>query len=102
MNMMKAYDPASAFRLWFDMVRMGCEAQFIIGMRLAGMMGFLPHAADENFRMVSEKGDAAREAITLALRAAARGRRADQVLSAALKPYSKRTRANAGRLGRSS
>ena len=47
---------------------------------------------------VTEKTDAVRESLSAAFRSAARGARADQVLAAALKPYGRRTRANAKRL----
>ena len=49
--------------------------------------------------MVSEKSDAAAESIRAAQRAASRGQRADQVLKAAMRPYGRRTRQNALRLG---
>ena len=94
-----ATSPSGTAQLLHDTLFMGIEAQFVIGMRLAGMMGLRPHARDENLRMLSEKTDAAAESISAALRAAARGARADQVLSAAMRPYGDRTRANAARLG---
>lgn len=84
--------------LWSDMLCMGVEAQYIIGMRVAGMMGVLPHAKDENVRMVVEKGDAVRESFGAAFKSAASGQRADEILRAALRPYCHRTRANARRL----
>lgn len=94
------FDIASGMRLWTDFIRMGAEAQLVMGMRMAGMMGMLPHHSAENMRMVTEKGDAARESISAALTQVARGARPDQVMAAALKPYGKRTRANASRLYR--
>ena len=93
-------DPAGSVRLWADFCRMGFEAQYVMAMRLAGMMGVLPQARDENLRMVFEKGDAARESMGAALRSAATGARPDEILSAALRPYGRRTRANARRLSR--
>lgn len=92
------FPPSLPMRLMGDVLRMGIEAQFVITMRTAGMMGFLPHAQQENMLMVTEKADACRESLGAAFRSAASGRRADQVLAAALKPYGKRTRANARRL----
>ncbi len=50
--------------------------------------------------MVTEKGDAVRESISAALTHVATGARPDQIMAAALKPYSRRTRANARRLSR--
>ncbi|MBB1490463.1 antibiotic ABC transporter [Paracoccus sp. MC1854] len=86
-------------KLWGDMMRMGIEAQFVMTLRTAGMLGLLPHGKNENTLMVSEKTDAVRESFGAAFRSAARGARADQILAAALKPYGRRTRANARRLG---
>ena len=88
-----------AVRLLHDTLHLGIEAQFVIGMRLAGLMGLRPHSHDENLRMVAEKSDAAAESIHAALRAAARGARADEVLSAAIQPFGQRTHQNAVRLG---
>lgn len=95
-------DPTASVKLWGDMMRMGFEAQYVMAMRIAGMMGVLPHRHDENYRMVAEKGDAARESVGAALRSAASGARADEILAAALRPYGRRTHANARRLSRHS
>ena len=84
--------------LWQQLARLGWESQMVIAMRMAGMMGLRPQAADEPARMVTEKADAASEALIAALRAAGRGDRADRVMAAALRPYRRRTRANAKRL----
>ncbi|WP_229582432.1 antibiotic ABC transporter [Paracoccus sp. S-4012] len=80
------------------MVQMGLEAQMVIGLRTAAMMGMLPQSAGENARMVTEKQDAAAASMRAAMRAAGRGARADEVLAAAMRPYGLRTRANARRL----
>lgn len=84
--------------LWAQMARIGVESQFVIGLRTAAMMGLLPQRPGELTRMVSEKQDAANEAMRAAMSAAGRGARADEVLSAMLKPYGRRTKANAKRL----
>lgn len=86
--------------LWAQFARMAIEAQMVIAMRTAALMGFLPQAPGENSRMVKEKQDAASEAMWAAIRAASRGERADKVLAACLKPYRRRTMANAKRLTR--
>ena len=97
MNMfMGSYAPS--MKLWGDLMRMGIEAQYVMTVRTAGMMGLLPHGKNENTLMISEKTDACRESLGAAFRSAARGGRADQILAAALKPYGRRTRANAKRL----
>lgn len=95
------FPPALPLRLMGDLCRMGIEAQFVITMRTAGLLGMVPHRPSENLRMVTEKSDAYRESLLAAFRSAAKGRRADQILSAALRPYGQRTRANARRLSSS-
>ena len=93
---------AAPFVLWQQLGQMAWESHMIIAMRTAGMLGVVKQDADEPQRMVMEKADAATEAMGAAMRAAARGARADQVLAAALRPYRRRTKANARRLtGRS-
>lgn len=88
--------------LWQQMAHMAWEAQMVIAMRTAGMMGVVSQDVTEPQRMVIEKADAASEALHAALRAAGRGQRADRVMAAALRPYRRRTRANMHRLSRKS
>lgn len=97
---MSLFSPRNPAALWAQMARIGIESQMVIAMRSAGMCGMLPHAKGENLRMVQEKQEAAVEAMGAALRAASRGERPDTVLAAALKPYRRRTKANARRLTR--
>ncbi|MFT4012922.1 MAG: antibiotic ABC transporter [Paracoccus sp. (in: a-proteobacteria)] len=88
------------FLLWQQVSQMALEAQMVIAMRTAGMMGLIHQDAGEPHRMFLEKADAASEAVQSALRAAGRGRRADEVMAAALRPYRRRTKANVRRLAR--
>ena len=88
--------------LWQQMAQMALEAQMVIVLRTAGMMGVMSQDLAEPQRMVLEKADAASEAMHAALRAASRGERADRVMAAALRPYRRRTRANMRRLSRKS
>lgn len=88
--------------LWQQMTQMAWEAQMVIAMRTAGMMGVVRQDMAEPQRMVMEKADAASEALSAALRAASSGQRADRVMAAALRPYRRRTRANMRRLSRKS
>ena len=78
------------------------ESQVIIGLRVAGMMGLVAQAPGEPFRMVAEKQAAASESLFAMTAAASRGASPEQVMSEALKPYSKRTSANSKRLTRTS
>ena len=86
--------------LWQQMMHMAWEAQMVIALRTAGMLGVLRQDVAEPHRMVLEKADAASEAIQAALRAASRGEGAEKVMAAALRPYRRRTRANMRRLSR--
>lgn len=86
------------FVLWRQMGQIAWDSQMVIMLRTAGMMGLLKQDAAEPQKMVMEKAAAAGEAMEAALHAAARGRRADQVMAAALRPYRRRTKANARRL----
>ncbi|MFD1795438.1 antibiotic ABC transporter [Paracoccus aurantiacus] len=93
---------AEATRLWVQVAQIAIESQMVIGMRLAGMMGFLPQHKNESHRMVQEKFDAAQEAGSAMMTAMTRGASPDQVMAAALRPYGRRTKANARRLTRAS
>ena len=84
--------------LWAQMARMGIESQTVIAMRTAAMMGILPQAPGENARMFQEKSDAANEAVWAAVKAVGRGAQPERVMSAALRPYRRRTKAHAKRL----
>lgn len=88
------------FALWRQMNQIAWNSQMVIALRVAGMMGVLKQDAAEPQRMVQEKADAAGESLRAALRAAANGKRADHVMAAALRPYRRRTSANARRLTR--
>lgn len=88
----------SPYRLMAQMTRIAIESQMIIGLRMAGMMGFMAQAPGEPFRMIAEKQAAASESLFAIAQATSRGVPADRVMSAALRPYAKRTRANSRRL----
>lgn len=95
---MFAMMPKNPVRLWTQFVRMAIESQMVIGLRTAGMMGIMTQAPGEPFRMVAEKQAAATESLFAMAQAAGRGASAERVMSAALRPYGKRTRANSRRL----
>ena len=92
--------PVEQSRLVMDFVQMAIEAQMVIGLRMAGMMGLMAQAPGEPFRMVAEKQAAASESLFAMASAAGKGASAERVMAAALRPYGKRTRANSRRLGR--
>ncbi|WBU63366.1 antibiotic ABC transporter [Paracoccus aerodenitrificans] len=89
---------AEATRLWVQVTQIAIESQMVIGMRIAGLMGFMPQSSNEPQRMVQEKLDAAQESGTAIMKAVTRGASYDQMMTAALNPYSRRTKANARRL----
>lgn len=89
---------AAPYRLWAQMTRIAMDSQMVIGLRMAGMMGLTSQSPGEPFRMVAEKQAAASESMFAMAQAASRGASADRVMSAALRPYGKRTRANSRRL----
>ncbi|MEZ5725851.1 MAG: antibiotic ABC transporter [Paracoccaceae bacterium] len=93
---------AEATRLWAQVAQIAIESQMVIGLRMAGMMGLLPQHHNEPHRMVQEKLDAAQESGKAMFRAVTRGAPAEKVMAAALRPYGRRTRANARRLSKSS
>lgn len=92
--------PVEQSRLVMQFAQMAIEAQMVIGLRMAGMMGFMAQAPGEPFRMVAEKQAAASESLFAMASAAGKGASAERVMAAALRPYGKRTRANSRRLGR--
>lgn len=94
------YDLFPLWRLWFNHQRMMADAAMTIWHRSArAMQGHL--LPSEAFSMVMEKPQAASEAGLRMLRSVNRGKAgALDPATVALKPYSKRTRANARRLGR--
>ncbi len=92
--------PANPVRLWSQMARLTIESQVVISLRMAGMMGMVAQSPGEPFRMVAEKQAAATESMFAIARAAGRGDSVDRVISAGLRPYGRRTRANSRRLTR--
>jgi hypothetical protein len=92
--------PVEQSRLVMQFAQMAIEAQMVIGLRVAGMMGLMAQAPGEPFRMVAEKQAAASESLFAMASAAGKGASAERVMAAALRPYGKRTRANSRRLGR--
>lgn len=76
------------------------EAHSVIYYRSLGMIGLWPVSRRERSKMLSEKPPAFAAAALAAGIAAAQGQRPDQVMSAAMKPIRRKTRANAHRLSR--
>lgn len=92
--------PADMLRLALDTTVMLAEAQVVIVLRTLGMAGVLPRRDGEEQRMVSEKLAAMAEAQAAVFGATLGGASPVAVAEAALKPLSRRTRANVARLSR--
>ena len=92
--------PIAYWVLGIRTAQMIVEAQAVIAFRVAGMAGGWPVSPSENTRMFFEKGPAFMRAYGDATVAAMRGKRPDEIASAALQPISRKTRSNAKRLSR--
>ncbi len=91
---------SSSIQLLTDVAQIGIDAQMVVAMRLAGMVGLWPTSHDESIRMVSEKQSAAEESMNAMMRTVWRGETPDRIMIEALKPIGRRTSANARRLSR--
>lgn len=74
------------------------DTQVVMTMRVLGMTGAVPAAANENSRMVSEKGPAFAKAMNAAVQATLEGKRPDQIMDAGIKPLSRKVASNRKRL----
>lgn len=74
------------------------EAQMVVAMRLAGLVGLWPVEITETQRMFAEKGPALIGAATDAQTAAMAGRRLDEIVIAAITTLTGTARANRLRL----
>lgn len=92
-------DVFSPWYLGVEMMQMASEAQAVIAMRTAGVMGFWATHPSEVDRMVTEKTTAATDSMMAAQRAALAGKSPAEVMRAGLAPIGRKTAANAKRLG---
>lgn len=97
---MARYNSLAPFFMGMDMWRIGMEAQAVIALRTAGMMGLWATKPQEMTRMVQEKPTAMFDAWLAASRAAMSGAAPAAVMIAAMKPIGAKTGANARRLGK--
>jgi hypothetical protein len=94
---------ATPLDLWSGAVQLTAllvEAQLVMTYRTLGMVGLWTVSPGENRRMIAEKAPAFAEAAIAASRAAAAGRRPDEIVGAWVKPLRRKTRLNARRLSR--
>ncbi len=90
--------PAAQMRLVTQFTRLAVDAQMVVGLRVAGMMGMIAQSPGEPIRMISEKHEALSESVMAMASAGWRGHSPERLLSAGMRPYGKRTRANSRRL----
>lgn len=93
-------DPLSFLRIGFEAARIGVEAQAVISMRVAGMMGLWDVSPLESFQMMQEKPVAIAAAAEAAAFALMRGQTADRAISASMTQIGNHTSANMIRLSR--
>lgn len=99
-DMIKRFNPFTPWTLGMQIAKIGIEAQAVIALRMAGMMGLWDTHPSEVHRMVAEKQRAAVASVGAASRAVMAGKSPEAVLSAGLKPIGRRTASNARRLAR--
>jgi hypothetical protein len=95
---MQPITPFELSRLFMPSYQLFAEAQMVVSMRLAGMMGLWPVDTDETHRMITEKGPALMGAAMDAQTAAMAGQRFDEIMIAAITPLTGATRDNRVRL----
>lgn len=93
--------PFAYWALGVRTAQMLVEANTVIAFRVMGMAGGWPVSPTEGARMVFEKGPAFLRAYGDAATAAMKGKRPDEIATAALRPIGRKTRSNAKRLSRS-
>ena len=90
--------PNDLFSLHLDMTTLMVDTQTVMALRIMAMSGAIPARHGENDRMMQEKGPAMAKAYAAATEAMFAGGRPDQIMSAAMKPVSKRVSSNRKRL----
>jgi len=74
------------------------DTQAVMALRLMGMAGALPADADENDRMIAEKGPAFAKSASKMAAAAFAGKRPDEIMSAGMRPLQSEVTRNRKRL----
>ena len=90
--------PLDLWTTGLELTLLAAETQAVMAMRLWGMAGLWNVTPHENTRMVSEKASAITQSAMNTGFAALSGKRADEVVTVAVKPLRKKTRSNARRL----
>ncbi len=91
-------NPFAMMSLNVQLASLILDTQAVMALRMMGMAGALPQRRGENERMVSEKAPAMAKAYAAATQAVMSGKRPDEILTEAMKPVSRKVRANRKRL----
>ncbi|MFT3688153.1 antibiotic ABC transporter [Paenirhodobacter sp.] len=94
------FDPVTPISIALQAARIGFEAQTVIAMRMAGMVGLWETPSSEMTRMVVEKAEAAVEAMEASAWAMMAGKTPDKVLKAGMTEIGRYTSRNMTRLSR--
>ncbi|MFT5067474.1 MAG: hypothetical protein ACJAXK_000381 [Yoonia sp.] len=90
--------PIQFFAFNTEVTKLMVDTQAVMALRLMGIAGALPAHADENDRMLAEKGPAFAQAMSEMTAAAAAGKRPDQIMSAGMEPLQTQVSSNRERL----
>ncbi len=96
---MKLSTPLDIANVWMSYATLITEAHSVVAYRLMGMGGAWSVPRGENHAMLREKGPAFTEAMVASTMTAIKGGAPDKIMAAAIKPLSKKARANRKRLG---
>ena len=97
---MKLSTPLDIANVWMSYATLITEAHSVVAYRLMGMGGAWSVPRGENHAMLREKGPAFTEAMVASTLTAIKGGAPDKIMAAAIKPLSKKARANRKRLAR--
>lgn len=90
--------PQQFFAFNSAVTKLVTDTSTVMTLRMMGMAGALPAAADENDRMIAEKGPAFAQAMSDMTAAAIAGKRPDQIMSAGMEPLQAEVTSNRDRL----
>ena len=90
--------PEQMLKLHGSFTALMMDTHAVMSLRVMGMVGAIPADADENTRMVNEKGPAFAEAMTALTTAALSGYRPDQIMAAGMEPLQREVSSNRARL----
>ena len=90
--------PEQMMKLQSAFTNLMMDTHAVMSLRMMGMMGTIDTDADENTRMVEEKGPAFTEAMTAFTSAALSGHRPDQIMAADMEPLQREVSSNRARL----